>query len=450
MKKSILMLCGLVGLSLFFLTFAPVTAEAQAQLGGEYAATATAAVPEDGGYASVLNPGNVLELKDFTLNHEVVLKLSGGDGETGLDLWFSAGNGTGFSPSSLGIMSEVERLYSIDLRRASVFMYAGDSLRVELGRQSLLTGYGYGWNPMDLANPPKDPTDPTAELTGVDALTVNLFPYGAANLKLYALLDNSEDPSSADYDEIMAGGELTVALSGFEFKLNGLLSPDLFDDDAAGSGGTGSGLRTSALGAGVFADLAGIGIYGEAALFDGSRTAFPDESGAAALPTLKDELLVSALGGLQYTFPGELSVTAEYFYNGEGFDEEERADYLSALEGTGVALGTAVDDEAYTAALALYTALAELYRPGYFSRHYALLNLLYPMYDVSVDLTGTVIFSPDSGALTVVPGLTWYSSGSLSLEARYSGSFSVYGEEDDEAAIAPFRHAVSVVGRFSF
>jgi len=448
MKKSYLLGSWVAGVSFLALIFAsaPVPSGAQAQLGGEYTAGARAAVPEDGGYTSVLNPGNLLGLKDFTLDHQVVMKLSGGDGETGLDLWFSLGNGTGFSPSNLGMQSEAERLYSLDLRRASIFMYLGDSLRVELGRQSLLTGYGYGWNPMNFANPPKDPTDPTAELTGVDALMLNLFPYGTANLKLYALLDTSDglsstDPSSVEYENVMAGGELTAALPGLEVKLNGLLGSELFDDGAADAAGTGLGGRTSALGLGVFADLAGVGVYGEAALFDGSRTGFPDESGAAAVPTVKEDLLISALGGLQYTFPGELSATAEYFYNGEGFNAEERADYRSAL----ASLDLAADG-----ALEVYTALAELYRPGYFSRHYALLNLLYPLYDVSVDLTGRVIFSPDSGALTLVPGLTWYSSGSLSIEASYTGSFSTYGEEDDEAVIAPFRHIVSVAGRFSF
>ncbi len=445
MKKSVLpiILCT----AGFLLTFVP-SAGAQARLGGEYTATATAVVPEDGGYASVLNPENVLGLKDFTLDHDVVMKLSGGDGETGLDLWFSMGSGTGFSPSSLGMQSEAESLYSLDLRRASVFMYLGDSLRVELGRQSLLTGYGYGWNPMNFASPTKDPTDPDTELSGVDSLLLNLFPYGRANMKLYALLDNPGDPSSssdissADYEDLMIGGELTVALPGLEVKLNGLLDSELFDDGSEGAAaGTDSGGRTSALGLGVFADLAGVGVYGEAALFDGSRTGFPDEYGAATVPTLKDELRASALGGLQYTFPGELSMTAEYFYNGEGFNDDERTDYRSAL----ASLDWSADE-----ALEVYTALAELYRPGYFSRHYALLNLLYPIYALSVDLNGTVIFSPDSGALTLVPGLTWYSSGSLTLEASYSGSFSTYGKEDDEAAIAPSRHAFSVKGRFSF
>ena len=397
---------------------------AQTLFYGQYSGTALAAIPGGNDYDTALNPGNIGGLKDVFLSHDLVMKLSGGDEQAALEVWFSIGQQTGFSPADLGLSDEETPLYTIDLQRAGISWYMGDEIRIKLGRHSLLTGYGYGWNPMDFANPPKDPSDPSAELTGVDSLLVHLFPFGTVNLKLYGLVDSA---SGVDYKNLQAGGELTMALPFAELKFTGL-----FDRDETG----GEDDKVSAMGAGFLADIAGAGLYGEAAVFDGSRTGFPD---GVSMPVIKDEVLFSGLAGLEYTFLNELTLVAEYFYNGEGFDKSERDEYLATLENPAV-LGDA----------AIFAAFAGLYRPGYFSRHYGLLNLLYPLYDLNLDLSGMVLFAADSGALTVLPMITWYTTGSLTLEMSYSGLFSLYGEDSDEASLSPYKHAVSLAGKFSF
>ena len=147
-------------------------------------------------------------------------------------------------------------------------------------------------------------------------------------------------------------------------------------------------------------ELRGLRRVGEAALRDGSRTAFPN---GTDLPERKDELLFSALAGLEYTFLSELTLVAEYFYNGEGFNEEERAAYLTAL---------GPPDSA-----TVFGSLAAEYRPGYLSRHYALVNLLYPLYD-TVFKTGsgeTITFEKRRGLVT---GMSIAGSGGTVLAPR--------------------------------
>lgn len=391
---------------------------------GEYAATATAAVPGDDEYDSAINPWNaVLGLSDVTLSHVAVVKLTGGDETAGFEVWTSLG-------STTGIPSEADRLYTLDLRRANINWYMGDNVRLKLGRQSMLTGYGYGWNPIDFANPPKDPTDPETELSGVDALLIHLFPYGMVNAKLYGLFG---DADGVDYDQVEAGGEITASFPGVEVKATGLY--DL--DDTVSDG------RTSAVGAAALVDILGIGVYGEGAVHDGSR-----------VDATETDPIWLALGGIEYTFLSELTLVAEYFYNGEGFDPDEREAYLASLQqgasDLATALKSATTESDLATAYETFGALLTRYRPGYFSRHYGLINLFYPFYSVGVDVNFTALASLDSGALMVAPMVTWYTTGALTLEATYSGLFSLQDDASDEAALSPVNHAVVFTGTYSF
>ena len=120
--------------------------------------------------------------------------------------------------------------------------------------QSYLTGYGYGWNPSDLANPPKDPTDPEAYQTGVDGLTFRTAPCSWMDLKVYGLL--ASEGNSQSYDELLAGGEATFQLPALEIKLMGLYGGEEESSDD-------SDAYPHAAAAALYLDVAGIGLYGE-------------------------------------------------------------------------------------------------------------------------------------------------------------------------------------------
>jgi len=417
---------------LFVLLLLP--AGAQGTLRGEYAITGTGYLSGSDGYTSSLNPGNLANLKDLSFQHRLSTRVSAGEGTAFLDLLIDL---TPLAePLSGGVSPE---LFNLALMRGAVSWYMGDGFKITLGRQSLLTGYGYGWNPLDLANPLKDPVDPEAELAGVDGVTVHLLPGSSLNLKLYGIADPEVSGAGVDYETISLGGEASLVGAGTELKVTGLYR---FDGEENLDG------PTAGLGAGIFTDIGGAGFYAEASLRNRSRTLFIQPGGV--LET-KAGPVWSALGGAEYTFPGGLFVTAEYYYNGEGYNREEREDILSALEDPSLleALGS-FDQDIAAGAAAEFAALTEPYRPGCYSRHYGLVSLVYPLYDQNMDLSGTLLYSFDAGTLALQPRIIWYASGGLTLEAAYGGLFDLTGDEAGEAALAPVKHAVSLTGRFSF
>lgn len=389
---------------------------AQADFSGSADITFTGNIPESDGYESLLNPGNALGVQDFGMMSSLIAKLDAGDESTTFSAWFSMKEFTDFDGNEL---------YAFDLMRLSVNVYLTDNISMEIGRQSMLTGYGYGWNPIDFANPLKNPADPDADLRGVDGAALRMYPGDITSLKLYGIIPDSLLSSGLDYEEIKIGTEMTLNLPGVELRLAGFWDYDNSE---------GSDAYTPSAGAALMLDLFGIGVYGEAAARKGSRNYFAD--GALGL-TRKTDWLFSGLAGLEYTFESELYAVIEYFYNGEGYDESECTDFKVALA-------------AANPVTSLFVDLLNIYSPGYFAQHYILINLMQPLYDIDTDLNLSVLFSPDSGALTLMPSVNYSFSGNLSAELAYTGMFDISDNDFNEITALPFRHTISTVFTYSY
>ena len=423
---------------------------AQASLSGTAEIGFSANIADDD-FDSLLNPGNMMALNDMAMNTSLIARLDAGDDKTVFSAWFSlkeypigqallAGAYNSIEPGvpdplTMAATGEVialagDTIFSLDIMRFSANVSLGDYISLEAGRQSMLTGYGYGWNPMDFANPLRDPSDPDAALRGVDALSLSLDLGYVANLKLYGILPDDLLASGIDFEEIKGGGELTLYLTGIEIKFSGL-----YDYDST----EGSDSYVPSIGAGFMADLFGLGFYGEAAARKGSRNFYSDGTFSATDNGLsrKTDWTVSVLAGLDYTFPNELYAVAEYFYNGEGYDSTERDNLESALEAAG-ALGGLTSD------------FFGMYRSGYFARQYIMLSLLQPLYSINTDLNLTGIFSPDSGSLMVLPSVSYNFSGSFSGRIDYAGMFDLYSDDFSEVSALPVKHVVSTVFTYSY
>lgn len=155
---------------------------------------------------------------------------------------------------------------ALSVLRANIAWYIGQSFILRLGRQSMFTGYGYGWNPMDFANTAKDPFDPEAELRGVDALSLQFYLGNSFSLKLAGIFRSGESIAQADYEDLQVDAELTASFPLPELKLSGY-----YDHDET----SGEDAFVPALGAGFMLDVAGVGVYGEGALLWGGRTQVP-------------------------------------------------------------------------------------------------------------------------------------------------------------------------------
>ncbi len=429
--KKIIFLTLMIIISIFPLV-------SQVDFSGSANISIGASISESEDYNSLLNPSNIMGLKDIGISSSFIGKLDAGDDKTTFSAWLALKEypiGQGFLTAAYGDADQTgavwelnssigDIIFTLDLMRLSVNIYLADSFSMEIGRQSMLTGYGYGWNPIDFANPLKNPTDPDADMRGVDGISLKFFFGNVAALKIYGILPDDLLSTGLDYEEIKAGGEFTLNFPGLEIKADGF-----FDYDAS----TGSDSYTPSLGVGFMLDFFGVGVYGEGAARKGSRNNFTD--GGLNLYR-KDDWLFSGLIGLEYTFPIELYVVIEYFYNGEGYNESERSLY----EATVIASGVPTSD------------LYNIYSPGYFAKHYIMLNLMQPIYDINLDLdlNLSVLFSPDSGSLTVMPYLGYNFSGNFYGKLSYTGMFDIDENDFSEVSALPVKHVVSTTFTYSF
>jgi len=394
-------------LLLLLILIFPAKAVAQLSFSGEavLGVTVLPAWPYDSRrFDSPVNPGGTADLQDLSLDYGLDARLAGGDGKA--DFRFRLI----FAPAELP-----------QVLRAHAGWRIRDGFWLRLGRQSLLTGYGYGWNPMDFANPLKDPADPAQELQGVDALSVLASPGSFFTMKLTGIYRPQDFSAGIDYEDLQAALEFTLALPAFELKLTGFYDYDEHEGEDA---------YVPAAGAGLMLDIAGIGVYAEAALQKGSRIYSPQ----FAVPGRETGWLFSGLAGLQYVFISETSVTAEFFFNGEGLGRTERELYANRLKALDV----------------YFPDWLSVYRPGYFARTYLLVDLRQPVYVWNLEAGLACILSPDSGALSVLPSLSFDITGALTVNLSYSGLFSLKEDEVDEARLAPAPHSLRCEARYSY
>ena len=432
-----------LGLLLFIVqfSFGDVSLSGKAEIG----LTAALAFPYDQSrFNTPLNPANFQGIEDLMVVTDFLGKLSGKDEATDFSVWLavkpyylgqallaaSTGSGGDAIDQTAAVSESLPllgyKVNTIDLLRANIGWYISDFLVLRIGRQSMLTGYGYGWNPIDFINPVKDPYDPDQELKGVDALTAQFYLGNVFTFKLAGIYRTEGLTGSTDFDNLQAGTEITVSLPGIEVKTTGF-----FDHDDS----EGEDSYVSALGLGIKNDVGGTGIYGEGALLKGSRYNFPAASTGDY--SRKQDWLFSGLVGAEYTFGSEISATLEYFYNGEGLDIDDRRLYREGLDfhnSNGVPP----------------TDYLLIYRPGYFSSHYILFSLYFPQYDLNTDFQLSFLYSPDSGALNILPQFTFLISGSLSIDLGYAGLFSLKSGQEDEAELSPINHLVKLLVRYDY
>jgi hypothetical protein len=425
------------GLSFFVLLLVMIGAVAGAQisLSGEanaYLNVFPAFPYTSSRFDSPLNPGNISGIQDVALDTDVTFRLEAGR-ETGtLTLWLAvdpyrmgqlllaAASGDPVQQETVAGGLSVSDPAALSVLRANIAWYIGQAFVLRLGRQSMLTGYGYGWNPMDFANTAKDPFDPEAELRGVDALSLQFYLGNLFALKLSGIFRLDSFMTGADYQDLQVGAELTVSFPMLELKLSGYYD----HDDIAGEDAF-----VPAVGAGFMFDLSGVGIYGEGALLWGGRVPAPI---GVSMVERRDDLLACGLFGVEYTFASELRLIAEYFYNGEGYSLQERELYKESLE------------DQYLLSSYIPGEYAAIYRPGYFAKHYLLLNLGYPIYPWNTSVELSTYYSPDSSTLGIMPSAELEVSGSLSVRGGYMGMFSLQENRYDEAWFSPFKHVVEL------
>ncbi len=403
-------------------------------------------------FDSLLNPNNIMELHDVSFSSEFIGKVSGSGGsfsdEAGnysFDFWFSvepigipnllmaiAAGDTSMSYAVSQLLGYSDySFYGLKLLRADINWSMGDLFNITVGRQPIFVGYGYGWSPMNFLGGLKNPLSFGEISPGIDAITLEYDAGNTLTLDISALYKPYNYATGIDYSAVEGFAKLVLSLPHVEISLDGLYAYD--SDSSATTSVVADTTRVPAVGGGVMLDLGGVGLYTEGAVFKRSRIEYPDASGGLVV---KEGVRFDGLVGLQYTFPWDMNAILEYYYNGEGFNLTEREAYKDILNMYGSTY--------------LPADVALLMRPGYFSKNYILLYLMQPFYNINSEFSVSALFSPDSLGLSLIPGINYELSDSVTVNFMYMGFFSLDEGRYSEAYFLPAKHIVWVSFKYSF
>ena len=287
-----------------------------------------------------------------------------------------------------------------------------DLLFFRAGKQTVQWGVGYFFSPADVLNLVSiDPEDPEAEREGPIAVKTHV-PFAAPNAYLYLVANDIDKPT-----EIAVGPKLELLLGNYELGVGGLYQSDLSP----------KGMLT------LTGPLWELDLFAEAMIQWGSDITFVRSIVLAPFyeTYTRDELLFSGTAGFAYVNPDwDLTVVAEYFFNGQGY----------AGQFPSVAVRLALDDEAIT--------FADF--PVYPGRHYLAAGVnWFELLDSSFSLLVIYLANLSDGSGMIIPSVTWGPIEHLSLS---TGLRIGYGEIGDEYAPAggslAYTFSVSIGGLF--
>jgi hypothetical protein len=196
---------------------------------------------------------------------------------------------------------------SIILDRALVKFYFK---RVDLfiGRQMIGWGTGYAWNPTDVWNK-KNPTDPTAPKTGINALRAEIPLGDLSGLSLVL------SPGTG-IDQTSGGARLKGTIGGYDISLSLIR---MYTPDAALLGLP----ERVMLGGDAAGQIGDIGVFAEAALVN------PRSEHRKYTDT--DRLYAQTDIGCYYTFENGLYLIGEYYFNRLGAADRNNYDLTHLL-----------------------------------------------------------------------------------------------------------------------
>lgn len=319
---------------------------------------------------------------------------------------------------------------SIVLSEAYVDLTPQDSVRVLVGKKRVVWGSGLAFNPTDVLNPPKDPTDPTFQRAGA-WLGLLEFPFEKVTLSLAAagrvtrsyaglptaLVTFPEQPTYEVTQGWVAETRDDEAHWGFVSRLYLLVADtdvtvsyaytNLLNDAFAHKSRAGLSLSRT---------FGGLEVHGEALAMTGStrvdvtrrcinqpQVCFLQGTPIATRPDVDATYFnANALAGARWFFEDGGILTGEYFFNGDGHDADGFRDaaYLFKRypQQVQAALGASQDPGtpqkfAFTPLRRHYAVLSYL-KPQLFDDWTVLVSLLTGLEDLSMQALAQVTWAP--------------------------------------------------------
>ena len=195
-----------------------------------------------------------------------------------------------------------------------------DSLSFKFGKQTLLWGKGYAFNPAGFINRPKDPDDPELALEGFVSVSADYIKSFSGPLKTFSITPVVFPVYKHFNDDFGKVNRLNFA---------GKLYFLLYDTDIDLIGMTG-GSRTNRFGIDFSRNLASnFEVHGEFAYINNQTKRVIDSQGRISESKFDAK---SYLLGVRYLTPWDTTFIFEYYRNGTGFSHAEMKDYFTFID----------------------------------------------------------------------------------------------------------------------
>ena len=307
----------------------------------------------------------------------------------------------------------------------------GERLNATVGKKRVLWGPGLAWNPADLLNPPKDPTDPTLQRAGpwlarlelpLDNWTFTLAAaakttqqFAGVPTGLWVYPDNAvAKADDAGHYAIAARVYRLIAETDVNFMAFWTnLYNDPFQDKLR--------LATSAshvFGNALEVHVEVLGQQGSSRLYVDANCAVDLASAAACFGSGKSpvgnfrvhdtDIRVKALAGLRYQFGENAAISAEYLYNAEGANQAEFGALVQgmALAKQATSLGAQVPFS-FGPGAANDAGTPQKFAFEPLRRHYLFLTYLHPQLNDDFTINAVVLLGLEDLSGQFVPQITW-------------------------------------------
>jgi hypothetical protein len=305
----------------------------------------------------------------------------------------------------------------------------GETVTVRAGRQRVGWGSGFAWNPTNRLEPPRNPLNTGLEQQGADAVRLDVIPSAWAGIILVAARSRT-GVSDLPFDNPVRERRTLAARARFLVR----------ETDVAAVVSGGRNQRTL------------VGLDVARAIF-GQVTAPVEAStyrGAEMPPARDDTRFARVAAGILYPRGEDTSWTAEYFYNGEGYDGAARDAWLGQLEGSALlAADPSRPPAERQAALAAYAAAATVPYSGGLGlrRHYLQASWTRSRIGGQWTTAMRAVLGLGDGGLALTPGIVYAPRGDLTV---HLDAILPVGPDDSEYRLAPVRAAVQARVRALF
>jgi hypothetical protein len=340
-----------------------------------------------------------------------------------------------------------------------------ENFRLLIGKKRIVWGPGMSFNPTDVLNPAKDPTDPTSQRAGAwlaeaewgfEKAALSLV--GAAKVtQSYSGLPTAliKDPTDGTLHYAFAA-RLYLLLADIDINLIYAFT-NLYNDSFEHKSKWGGTLSRVLFG--------GLEMHGEVLFYTGSSRVIVNESCITQIevcailgtpiitrPDLGSNFVNAfALGGFRYQFENNAILSAEYYFNGEGQDPQGFKNLARMVV------------RYPTQAQAALTGSVDPGSPQKFAlsairRHYLVLQASVPQIADDWTLSGTVIAGLEDLSMQLVPQVQWMpfewlqltASAYIPIAGLTESGAKVLGKNYGQFTLSPFQTRLLLQARAYF